>query len=232
MIVPMNTLFFNPHFHPLSSWGNLTFLGDSVVLLPAAAVVFAWLLCGRAPRLAWAWCLLFGGALTLVLASKLAFVGWGIGSRTLDFTGFSGHAMRACAVLPVMAYLCLRHSVGWLRVTGLAAAYLVGALIGVSRVLVHAHSVSEAVAGALLGVLISALFIRWCSAFPRAAAPRWVIALSLLALLPSSQAAPAPTEQWVNQLALYLSGHERPYQRDDWWQKPPCIPYPSANLEA
>jgi hypothetical protein len=40
---------------------------------------------------AWRWALLFGITGAIVCASKLAFMGWGMGIRELDFTGFSGH---------------------------------------------------------------------------------------------------------------------------------------------
>ena len=198
------------------SWNDLTRLGDSVVMMPAAVMIVAWLLSARAGRLALCWCLMFGGALACVLATKIAFIGWGLGIRVLDFTGLSGHAMRACAVLPVLAYLTLRHAPpGW-RIAGLALGGVLAALVGISRVVVHAHTISEAVGGCLLGALVSLSFIRLCQTRPTLALPRWLLALGLLALLPTAQASPAPTNGWVNGIALYLSGRERPYRRDDW----------------
>ena len=35
-------------------------------------------------------------------ASKVAFIGWGLGLSALDFTGISGHAMIASAVYPLL----------------------------------------------------------------------------------------------------------------------------------
>ena len=49
--------------------------------------------------------LCFGAASLVVLVSKLAFLGWGIGSARLNFTGFSGHTMLSAAVWPVALWL-------------------------------------------------------------------------------------------------------------------------------
>src|SRR5712692_9155992 len=89
------------------SWMKITGFGGTAVMMPAAAVIVAWLLAGRAWRMALWWCLLFSFGIGIVVATKLAFIGWGIGVRSLDFTGISGHSMRATAVIPVMLYLLL-----------------------------------------------------------------------------------------------------------------------------
>ena len=74
------------------NWQVVTFFGDSTVLLPSAAVLFIVLFLRKdSKQLAWHWALLFGITGAIVCASKLAFMGWGIGIRELDFTGFSGH---------------------------------------------------------------------------------------------------------------------------------------------
>jgi hypothetical protein len=60
------------------------FFGDSTVLLPSAAAVFMVLFLRRPSRqIAWQWGLLFGITGAIVSASKLAFMGWGIGIREL-----------------------------------------------------------------------------------------------------------------------------------------------------
>jgi len=57
------------------SWNHITGIGDTVVMMPAAAMIAAWLLPAGARRLAMSWCLMFGGALACVLATKIAPVG-------------------------------------------------------------------------------------------------------------------------------------------------------------
>ncbi|MDP9108232.1 MAG: membrane-associated phospholipid phosphatase, partial [Pseudomonadota bacterium] len=107
-----------------------------IVTGPAALAILAWLLAGRLWRLAATWIMLFGVGMLLVVASKIAFIGWGIGSQSLDFTGLSGHAMRACAVMPVLAYLIAQGGAqrAW-RIGGIVTGICAGVLISVSRVM-------------------------------------------------------------------------------------------------
>src|SRR3569833_3357965 len=135
------------------SWAHITMFGDTVVMLPAAAAIFGWLAIGRAWRLAFWWGFLFLLGFFFVLATKVAFIGWGIGSEALEFTGF------------------------------------------------------------LLGTVIALGFIRMAEMQARPHFNRWLVALSMCALIPTSYAEPAPTNNWVNAIALYLSGHDKPYVR-------------------
>ncbi|SVZ76387.1 PAP2 family protein [Klebsiella pneumoniae] len=84
------------------NWQLISFFGDSTVLLPSAAALFIVLMLRKTSRLlAWQWSLLFGITGAIVCASKLAFMGWGLGIRKLDYTGFSGHS----ALRGLLAYL-------------------------------------------------------------------------------------------------------------------------------
>lgn len=189
--------------------------GDSVVTLPAAGAITVWLIAGRAWHMALWWGFLFVAGLTLVVATKVAFIGWGIGISAIDFAGISGHSMRASAILPLIFYLLLHRSPPTLRNGGVLVGLLLGAVIGVSRVAVQAHSVSEALAGVLLGSAISLGFILLSNPLPKPRLNRWLVAFSFFALLPTSYAEPAPTNHWIEAVALYLSGHDRPYIRDE-----------------
>lgn len=196
-------------------WSKISFLGDSIVMLPAALAILAWLAIGRAWRMAFWWAWLFAFGLSLVAATKIAFIGWGIGSVTLDFTGISGHAMRGVAVLPVLAYLVSQRWPGPLRIVCVALGVGMGLLIGVSRVVLSYHSVSEAVAGCLVGCAVALGFIYWSLPLSKPNLNRWLLAGSLLGLVPTAYANPAPTDYWMNSVALYLSGHDQPYVRGD-----------------
>ena len=197
-------------------WEKITFFGDSVVLLPAAMIVAIWLLAARGWRMASVWCALFGFGLFIVAASKVAFIGWGIGIRSLDFTGFSGHAMRATAVIPVMVYLLMQQAALSTRQAAVAFGFGVGALLSLSRVAVGAHSVSEALLGALLGVAVSGSFLWIARGGSAAVTHRWLIALTMVGMLGTSHAQPAPTHRWISGVALYLSGNDKPYDRSMW----------------
>jgi membrane-associated phospholipid phosphatase len=194
-------------------WHPITFVGDSLVTMPAAVAIVLWLATAGAWRLALSWCVLFGLGSFVVLASKIAFIGWGISLPGLDFTGVSGHAMRACAVLPVLAWLLLQNAGPGLRRTGLALAMGLAILVSVSRLVLHFHSLSEVVTGIGLGTLVAVAFVRRFQGCPSLQLQRWVVGLTILGLIPSTYAEPAPTQKWVTSVALYLSGHDRPYVR-------------------
>jgi hypothetical protein len=68
----------------------------------------------------------------------------------------------------------------------------------------------------LLGVAVALAFIGMMRSAPMPVVHRWIILLSLIVMLPASRAAPAPTESWVTAVALYLSGHDKPFQRGEW----------------
>lgn len=205
-----------PDFIPMTAWLRITSFGDSVVTIPAAVAITLWLLSSRSWRMAAWWIVLFGAGLTLVVATKIAFIGWGVGIAAIDFTGISGHAMRATAVLPIIGYLAFSWSTQRIRLAGFAAGFSIALLISLSRVMVDAHSVSEAVSGALLGTAISLAFMRLTSSLIRPAISGWLMVLSMAGLLFASSADPAPTQEILTDIALKLSGHERPFTRSDW----------------
>ena len=194
-------------------WLQITGVADTVVTLPAAATIAAWLLAGRAWRMALWWCVLFIAGLAIVVATKIAYIGWGMGIEALDLMGLSGHAMRATAVFPVIFYLMSQRSPPAVRASGVVLGILLGVLVGVSRVMLSVHSVSEVVTGCALGGAVSLGFIWIARGLPRPQLNRRIIAIGLLALLPASYASPAPTERWMNAVALFLSGHDAPYHR-------------------
>jgi membrane-associated phospholipid phosphatase len=203
-------------------WSHISALGGLNVTALVAVAIAAWLVGARCWRLSLAWCLLFAGAMLLVTASQMAFIGWGIGVRAYDFTGFSGHSARAAAVYPVAVFLLLERRPTWLRLLGIAAGTLLGALVALARVKVGAHSPSEALLGFGVGLAAALLFIRRAYANRRGAPKPLLVALGLaMLLLPRSD--PNYGHQWLTGLALTLAQHDRPYLRESW--KPAPFPY-------
>ncbi|WP_317202156.1 phosphatase PAP2 family protein [Janthinobacterium sp.] len=186
------------------------------VMAPAGLAIAVWLACGKSWRLALQWCVLFGAGMALVVLTKVAFIGWGIGVRSVEFAGISGHAMRSAAIFPVLCFLLLKNVHPDWRRAGVCAGVALAVLISIARVKGHAHSSSEAISGTLLGLLVAGAFIWQMAAVRELFVSRTLVALSLCGLLLTPAAEPVPTEQWMTQLALYLSGHERPFQRSDW----------------
>ncbi|WP_353084109.1 phosphatase PAP2 family protein [Stenotrophomonas sp.] len=194
--------------HPL--WVTLSQLGDSRWLLPLSLVLIVFGPAeSRALRLRWAVGLAVAGGLTL--ASKLAFLGWGIGWARLDFTGFSGHATMTAAVYPVALYLAthgrLRHPMLWALLGSILAA-----AIAYSRLPLNAHSVSEVVSGWLLGTAASAFALsshrgKWRTPLP-ILATSLAIGIALPLLMPTVR-----THDIVMRIATGLSGREQVFNR-------------------
>ena len=198
-------------------WNGISFAADMSVMGPAGVAIAVWLLVSRQWKLVLTWSLWYGGGLALVVLSKLAFMSWGVGSSALDFTGFSGHAMRAGAVFPVLMYVLLQQADRRWRQAGVLLGVAFAVLVAISRVLVHAHSVSEAISGCVLGLVVALGFMRSARGAVNIAVSH-ALALASLALmvLLSFKAEPMPTEQWLQKLAMVLSGHERVFSRADW----------------
>jgi len=199
----------NPGSPPDFFWPLLTRLGEAQLLLPLALAGAAWLAWhGGQGALARRWLLALAAAVALTTASKLTFLGWGLGLAEWDFTGFSGHAMCAAAVLPVMGWLALRG-----RPWGFGLGLGLAALVAFSRVQVSAHSASEALSGWVLGAAVSLWTLRGQFRL-RLVLPAWLPAGALALLLLAPVAAPrARTHDWVVQLSLQLSGRDQPYTR-------------------
>lgn len=196
------------------AWSLVTRLGEAQILLPAMFVALLWLLVpARTPRTALWW--LAGTAVVALIttATKVAFFGYGIGYAPLDFTGISGHAMFAAAVLPVLAGLLAGGTTTRWRMGAIGAGYLLAALIAYSRLRVGAHSQSEALAGLLLGSLASALALS-AHRLPDRRPPLWLGAGLLLWMLSLPVGAPpSPTHGWVVRLSLAVSDRAEPYSR-------------------
>lgn len=201
-------------------WSLVTRLGEAQIMLPAALMVALWF--GwreRSMRLAAIWLVGLLAAVAVTTASKVAFLGWGLGWPALDFTGVSGHSMFAAAVYPLTGVAIARALTG-LRAArwqgfGLAAGVALALLVGVSRVAVEAHSWSEVVAGLLVGGAASAI-----AAMAQRAPPTrhtlWLPVVVCLWLGSTLTAAPpSTTHGWVTRLALAVSGRSEPYTRAD-----------------
>ncbi|MYM72732.1 phosphatase PAP2 family protein [Duganella sp. FT134W] len=197
-------------------WHWLSVIGSLAVTGPIGVAIVFWLLAGKSWRLTAIWLALFGVGMALVVITKMAFMGWGIGVQSVDFAGLSGHAMRAAAVYPVVGFLITRSSPQWARQLGTAAGVVLAVLIAMSRVYVHDHSSSEAITGCILGLLVAAAFIWYASGEGHLALSRVLVVLCLPILLLAPHAEPIPAELWITKAALYLSGRDQPFTRASW----------------
>ncbi len=205
------------------AWWVITHLGSSSLLLPALVLVLGGLWEGGARHVARGYLLRIVAAVLITVISKCLFFGWGIGIAALDFTGISGHTLLATSILPL-----LLRGVPWpaLQALGLGAAvgWALAIAVGISRVVVNAHSVSEVVAGWMLGAAVSWPILR---ALGTTSLTHWASKLAPLALLlafHSSSATYLPTHALEVRLALWVSGQGKPFMRQHLHATPAVAP--------
>ncbi|CAN0627510.1 acidPPc domain-containing protein [Burkholderia multivorans] len=205
---------------PSHLWISITALGGAGLTLPLAVTIAIWLVLGYSWRRAAAWLAVLGAAIGVVALTKIAFLGWGIGIRSWNFTGFSGHAMLSTSVYPVAMFLMLIRTRTPIRLAGIVLGLAAGVAVGVSRVALDAHSPSESITGCIVGALAALVFIyeSW-----HAEPHRWSVAAvvaSLALVTVALHGITVPSHRWVTQVALQLSGHERPFVRARWKANP------------
>ncbi|MFD2367808.1 phosphatase PAP2 family protein [Pseudoduganella sp. GCM10020061] len=201
-------------------WKLATALGGLSFAGPLAVLVAVLMAARGRISLALYWCLLFGSGMLIVVATKVAFLGWGIGIREWGMAGISGHAARAAAIFPVVCFLLFQDS-GKKRVLNAAvvAGMAIGLLASWSRYEVRAHTVSESLFGFALGTAVALLFIQRALHEPRIQLRVVLLALCAALVLLKPEREPVDTEKWITVLAMKLAGHDRPYQRWSWQPK-------------
>lgn len=190
-------------------WASLSQLGDSRLLLPIAASLIAIGLWRGNP---WArrWALAMGAIGLIVFASKLAFLGWGLGIPRLNFTGFSGHAAMSALVWPVVFWLLMND-----RVAGRSGALfglLLALSIAYSRLPLNVHSLSEVISGFALGAAGSLSALSGGPPIPRLQR-RCVIAAIVLGSCVPAVIPQVHTHQMVVAAAKALSGRVTVFDR-------------------
>jgi hypothetical protein len=136
--------------------------------------------------------------------------------------------MFAAAVYPLLALaLASRFSSMWQKLT-LAFSVILVVVVGVSRVVVGAHSGSEVLAGLFLGGLVLASVIAR-SQVPHAAMSLFVpVMVAVWLVLAPVHSPQLPTHALVTRIALQLSGHQHPYTRHEMLRGFKGSPAPGA----
>ena len=184
------------------------------LLLPAALAAVLMLAQKHATKpLAVGWMAALALAIVATTVSKVAFMGWGIGIPDIDFTGISGHTMLAMAVYPLLFSTLASQLPPLQQRLSVAAGFVLALLVGQSRLAIDVHSVSEVLAGAMVGGAVS-LSVLLKNRMPRKVTNRWLVVIFCgffgVSLLSASQVNP---HSWVTEFALMLSGRTTPYAR-------------------
>jgi len=195
-------------------WSKLFHLGDLSLTLPTGCAIAGWLLASRAWRAALGWSLVFGLALALVAATKVAFLGWATGVPALGYRAVSGHAAGFTAAFPTLCWLLTQRRTPPVRVG--AAVGALGLGVVVASALVHAgeHTSAEVIAGWIIGM---AAFLCTVHLAGDAPAPPTGLALACAGLVFCATAwavHSVSVGNWMIRLALVLSGNHYPYPWD------------------
>ncbi|MBF7980464.1 MULTISPECIES: phosphatase PAP2 family protein [Rahnella] len=195
-------------------WNILTYFGDSMLILPTGITLALFMLWrADSPATTLIWLITLGISGLAVSISKLLFLAWGIGSSTFNFTGFSGHTTMSATLWPVMLWLISQRFQPDRRRLMIAVGYFIAIMVGISRLALHAHSVSEVLSGLILGSLCSGIFLytqrsrdmRYFTFTP-------LVILLILPLSLMSIGKKAPTQQFIEHLATQITG-KQPWTR-------------------
>jgi len=193
---------------------KLIHLGDLELTVPLAAAACAWLLGAKEWRAVAAWSVLYAGAIALVGASKIAYLGWGTMLDPIAFKAFSGHAAGVTAVYPVLGYLLCRPIGRGAAFAAASTGLTLGLILAAVLVGRAEHTAAEAVAGWMLGACASIGTVYLLE--PRGIVPGPASAACAVAVFVASAQLmqSAHVGYWMVKLALALSGNAQPYSWD------------------
>jgi membrane-associated phospholipid phosphatase len=160
----------------------ITDFGDSALLLPVSLVLCAYLWLGGWTRQALALAVSLAACIGLTVVLKIGFHACGYEVSRLAIQSPSGHTAFSTTVYGCGALLL---ATGRSRANRIAIAFAAVALIAAisaSRILLHAHSAAEVVAGLAVGLGCVAFFRLRIAAAPEIA-PRWRLLLAAFAML-------------------------------------------------
>ncbi|HHG2519742.1 TPA: phosphatase PAP2 family protein, partial [Escherichia coli] len=111
-----------------------------------------------------------------------------------------------------------RFSAG-LRKAAVITGYVLAAVVGYSRLVIHAHSVSEVIAGLLLGAAGSALFLvlqkRTSDCDYKTVPWGGIACLVMIPLILLHSGSKAPTQTLLGQIATAIGPLDKPFTRED-----------------
>ena len=180
---------------------TFTDFGDLAVLLPLVAVVTIWLLAVRQSITVLWWLSAVALCIGTTAILKIYFF---ICPPVVDLHSPSGHTSLSTLVYGTLTLAMAAASIGWRRAAIITAGASFIAGIGISRVLVHAHSVREVVVGSIIGLVALALFARrfWRHPPMESRLRALILTSAVLMVLLNGQALRA--EEFLHAIGIYL----------------------------
>lgn len=182
--------------------------------MPCLLVTAAWLIVIGDRRTALIWLGWLTAAVLTTLATKVAFLGWGIGIDSLDFTGISGHTLLATSVWPVLLSRIIFRRGSDPHIGMALVGYALALLVAISRLALAVHSPSEVAAGFVLGGLVSASVVFGVPPTPHLRPGLLSLALAVWLIAAPIEMPRSRVHGLVIQTALYLSKHAQPHRRN------------------
>jgi len=195
-------------------WSKLFHLGDLSLTLPTGCAIAGWLLASRAWRPALGWSLVFGLALALVAATKVAFLGWATGLPTLGYRAVSGHAAGFTAAFPTLCWLLTQRGTPSARVGAVVGALGLGAVVATALVHAGEHTPAEAIAGWIIGMVAFLCAVHLVGDAPAPPTGEALACAGLVFCATAWALDSVSVGYWMIRLALVLSGNHYPYPWD------------------
>jgi hypothetical protein len=180
-------------------------------MLPTGFALATYLAVIKEWRIALFWLFLLCTCIGCVAGSKIAYLGWGYGVSAINFKALSGHAAFSAAIIPVSIFVLLQSASPTIRNYVLIGGFATAALLGVFLVLLNEHTVSEVIAGFLIGICVSMFFILHFHISPSTEMRPWIFPITLIVLLSLWYWLAPPVEFWMMRTAIRLSGHTMSY---------------------
>jgi membrane-associated phospholipid phosphatase len=136
----------------------VTDLGDAALLVPASILLLGYLLFRRSAQAAAAWFTALGLCAGLTILAKIAFYACGTEFASLLIRSPSGHTSFSTTFYCCGALVLSANREPPVRLAFLLASGAIVLAIAASRILLHAHTPEEVVAGLLIGLCCIAWF--------------------------------------------------------------------------
>lgn len=136
----------------------VTDLGDATLLAPASALLLIYLLCLKATRTATIWLTTVALCAALTIALKLVFLACAPYVPLLAIRSPSGHTSMSMTFYGCWALMVAGNKDQLTRIALLSVGLTLVICVAVTRVIIHAHTPSEVLAGFFIGAICVAWF--------------------------------------------------------------------------